>query len=182
MYRRPIDYDRGADGGRAAAELTRSDLAAPHDHAFRLDLRATDDHDAVAQTRPGRAVTHTVAVRVGHDVVHRGEPSHELAVIARCTEVGERLACARELAHVAPVRVRAEVDHRDVQRSTAAILGHPLRSLVAAARFAAEAEEPLQPGWLVMAGGASHAEALKPGLYVECEVQNLGRCSFSVVE
>jgi 2-oxo-3-hexenedioate decarboxylase len=66
--------------------------------------------------------------------------------------------------------------------STAAILGHPLRSLVAAARFAAEAEEPLKPGWLVMAGGASHAEALKPGLYVECEVQNLGRCSFSVVE
>src|SRR5215472_12765145 len=66
--------------------------------------------------------------------------------------------------------------------STAAILGHPLRSLVAAARFAAQADEPLKPGWLVMAGGASHAEALKPGLYVECEVQNLGRCSFSVVE
>jgi len=30
--------------------------------------------------------------------------------------------------------------------STAAILGHPLRSLVAAARFAAQAEEPLEPG------------------------------------
>jgi 2-oxo-3-hexenedioate decarboxylase len=66
--------------------------------------------------------------------------------------------------------------------STAAILGHPLRSLVAAARFAAEAGEPLQPGWIVMAGGASHAEALRPGLYVESEVQNLGRCSFNVVE
>jgi 2-oxo-3-hexenedioate decarboxylase len=66
--------------------------------------------------------------------------------------------------------------------STAAILGHPLRSLVAAARFADEANEPLLPGWIVMAGGASHAEALKPGLWVECEVQNLGRCGFSVVE
>jgi 2-oxo-3-hexenedioate decarboxylase len=66
--------------------------------------------------------------------------------------------------------------------STAAILGHPLRSLVAAARFAAEAEEPLRPGWMVMAGGASHAEALRTGLWVECEVQNLGRCGFSVVE
>ena len=65
--------------------------------------------------------------------------------------------------------------------STAAILGHPLRSLVAAARFAAEANEPLKPGWIVMAGGASHAEALKAGLWVECEVQNLGRCGFSVV-
>jgi 2-oxo-3-hexenedioate decarboxylase len=66
--------------------------------------------------------------------------------------------------------------------STAAILGHPLRSLVAAARFADEANEPLLPGWMVMAGGASHAEALKPGLWVECEVQNLGRCGFSVAE
>jgi len=66
--------------------------------------------------------------------------------------------------------------------STAAILGHPLRSLVAAARFADEANEPLLPGWIVMAGGASHAEALKPGLWVECEVQNLGRTGFSVVE
>jgi 2-oxo-3-hexenedioate decarboxylase len=66
--------------------------------------------------------------------------------------------------------------------STAAILGHPLRSLVAAARFADEANEPLLPGWIVMAGGASHAEALKPGLWVECEVQNLGRCGFSVAE
>src|SRR6202049_1750095 len=66
--------------------------------------------------------------------------------------------------------------------SPAAILGNPFRSLVAAARFAAEADEPLQSGWIVMAGGASHAEALKPGLYVECEVQNLGRCSFTVAE
>jgi 2-oxo-3-hexenedioate decarboxylase len=53
---------------------------------------------------------------------------------------------------------------------------------VAAARFAAEADEPLQPGWIVMAGGASHAEALSPGLWVECEVQHLGRTGFSVVE
>jgi len=66
--------------------------------------------------------------------------------------------------------------------STAAILGHPLRALVAAARFAGEAGEPLLPGWIVMAGGASHAEALKPGLWVQCEVQNLGRTGFSVVE
>jgi 2-oxo-3-hexenedioate decarboxylase len=66
--------------------------------------------------------------------------------------------------------------------STAAILGNPLRSLVAAARFAAEADEPLQPGWIVMAGGASHAETLRPGLWVECEVQHLGRCGFTVAE
>ena len=66
--------------------------------------------------------------------------------------------------------------------STAAILGNPLRSLVAAARFAAQDDEPLQPGWIVMLGGASHAEALAPGIWVECEVQHLGRCGFTVTE
>lgn len=66
--------------------------------------------------------------------------------------------------------------------STAAILGHPLRSLVAAARFAAEANEPLQQGWVVMAGGATAAEALAPGTWVECEIQGLGRVGFSIAE
>ena len=66
--------------------------------------------------------------------------------------------------------------------STAAILGNPVRSLVAAARFAALADEPLLPGWVVMAGGASHAEALLPGIWVDCEVHQLGRCGFSVTE
>jgi 2-oxo-3-hexenedioate decarboxylase len=64
--------------------------------------------------------------------------------------------------------------------STAAILGNPLRSLVAAARFAATAEEPLQPGWIVLAGGASAAEALSPETWIECEVQRLGRVGFTV--
>ena len=64
--------------------------------------------------------------------------------------------------------------------TTAAILGHPLRSLVAAARFAAEAGEPLEAGWIVMAGGATAAEALSPGLWVETEIQDIGRVAFSV--
>jgi 2-oxo-3-hexenedioate decarboxylase len=64
--------------------------------------------------------------------------------------------------------------------SSAAILGHPLRSLVAAARFAAEANEPLQAGWVVMAGGATAAEALQPGTWVEMEVQHLGRVGFNL--
>lgn len=64
--------------------------------------------------------------------------------------------------------------------STAAILGNPLRALAAAARFAAEADEPLQPGWIVMAGGATAAEALVPNTWVECEVQGLGRVGFTI--
>jgi len=64
--------------------------------------------------------------------------------------------------------------------STAAILGHPLRSLVAAARFAAETDEPLQTGWIVMAGAGSEAQALSGGIWVQCEIQHLGRTGFSV--
>lgn len=76
-----------------------------------------------------------------------------------------------------------EFDFRPVQiGSSAAILGHPARSLVAAARLAAEAEETLQPGWIVMAGGATAAEALRPGVHVRNSVESLGSVSFSVTE
>ena len=72
-------------------------------------------------------------------------------------------------------------DGRPVQiGSTAAIMGHPLRSLVAAARFAAEAGEPLQTGWIVMAGGATAAEAMSPNQHVEMEMENMGRVSFTM--
>ena len=72
-------------------------------------------------------------------------------------------------------------DGRPVQiGSSAAILGHPLRSLVAAARMAADGGERLEAGWIIMAGGATAAEALRPGIFVEAEVQHLGRVAFSV--
>lgn len=63
--------------------------------------------------------------------------------------------------------------------STAAILGHPIRALVAAARLAAEHGERLEAGSLVMAGGATAAAALKPGTAVRCEMQLLGSVSFT---
>ena len=64
--------------------------------------------------------------------------------------------------------------------STAAILGHPLRSLVAAARLAAAAGEPLQAGAVVMAGGATAAEWIKPGSYVSIEMERFGHAGFHV--
>lgn len=64
--------------------------------------------------------------------------------------------------------------------STAAILGNPIRSLVAAARLAARAGEPLQAGDVVMAGGATAAEALAIGQHVRLEVQHLGQADFHV--
>ncbi|HEX7784457.1 MAG TPA: fumarylacetoacetate hydrolase family protein [Sphingobium sp.] len=64
--------------------------------------------------------------------------------------------------------------------SSAAILGHPIRSLVAAARLAEEAGEPLQAGDIVMAGGATVATALSPGQHVRVSVQRLGSAEFRV--
>jgi 2-oxo-3-hexenedioate decarboxylase len=66
--------------------------------------------------------------------------------------------------------------------STAGILGNPLRSLVAAARLSAAAGEPLQAGWLVMAGGATAAEPLRPGQHILLEMQGLGRVEFNTTE
>ena len=76
-----------------------------------------------------------------------------------------------------------EFDGRPVQiGSSAAILGHPLRSLAAASRLSSEAGEPLKAGWIVMAGGATAAEALRPGVHVRNMVQDLGFVGISVAK
>lgn len=65
--------------------------------------------------------------------------------------------------------------------SSAAILGNPVRSLVSAARLAEAAGEPLKAGDIVMAGGATAAEALAVGHHVRLSVQRLGTVEFRVV-
>lgn len=75
------------------------------------------------------------------------------------------------------------INGRPVQiGSTAALLGNPLRSLVAAARLSAKAGEPLQAGWIVLAGGATSAEWIKPGQYVSVDMQGIGKAGFHVAE
>lgn len=59
--------------------------------------------------------------------------------------------------------------------STAAALGHPLRSLCHAARLA---KNPLPPGSIILSGGASAAESLTRGRYIQAEFQNLGTVGF----
>ena len=44
----------------------------------------------------------------------------------------------------------------------------------------AEDGERLEAGWIVLAGGATAAEALTPGVTVRNSVENLGSVSFSV--
>lgn len=66
--------------------------------------------------------------------------------------------------------------------STAAILGHPVRSLVSAARMVASAGETLNPGDIVLAGGATAAIPMAAGQAVTLDVQNMGTVAFNVVE
>ncbi|MCJ9712179.1 fumarylacetoacetate hydrolase family protein, partial [Bordetella hinzii] len=73
------------------------------------------------------------------------------------------------------------IDGRAVQvGSTAALLGDPLRSLVAAARVSAEAGEPLEAGWIVLAGGATPAEWIHPGQHISMRMQGLGSVGFQL--
>lgn len=74
-----------------------------------------------------------------------------------------------------------EFDGNPVQMgSSAAILGNPYRSLAAAARVAGEAEIELQAGWIVLAGASTAAEALKPGVHVKLNTEQLGAAEFTV--
>jgi 2-oxo-3-hexenedioate decarboxylase len=82
---------------------------------------------------------------------------------------------------VANLGLVLEVDGQVAQiGSTAAILGHPLRSLVAAARLVGAAGERLEAGDLLMAGGATEAVPLGPGSRVRLEMERLGSVAFSL--
>jgi 2-oxo-3-hexenedioate decarboxylase len=76
-----------------------------------------------------------------------------------------------------------EADGRAVQvGSTAAILGHPVRSLVAAARMVARAGEVLKPGDIILAGGATAAHPLGIGMHIRAVFQGLGAVGITVTE
>lgn len=72
--------------------------------------------------------------------------------------------------------VLLELDGRPVETgSTAAILGHPLRALAAAARLAGS----LEPGTVILAGAATAAVPLPPGAHVRASVTGLGAVQFT---
>ena len=66
--------------------------------------------------------------------------------------------------------------------SSAAILGDPVRSLVEASRMVAEAGLTLQPGWIVLAGGATAAHPLTVGDSIRVAVEDLGAVQFHVAD
>lgn len=82
---------------------------------------------------------------------------------------------------VADVPMVMNVDGAVVETgSSAAILGDPIRSLVAAARLAGAAGLTLQPGWTVMLGGATAAAAIGSARAVSLDAGHLGRVGFTI--
>ncbi|MEV0600415.1 fumarylacetoacetate hydrolase family protein [Streptomyces sp. NPDC050315] len=87
------------------------------------------------------------------------------------------------VAGLADLGMALEVDGRPAETgSSAAILGHPLRSLVAAARLAAEAGLVLEAGWVVLAGAPTAAVPLEPGRHVRVNAGGLGRVEVTTAQ
>lgn len=96
--------------------------------------------------------------------------SLEDVVADNCSSAGLVVGSwSRRFDGLANAGVRLQLDGRDVQiGSTAAILGHPLRAVVQASRLLHAAGMALPAGSLIMAGAATAAEALRPGVHVRC--------------
>lgn len=80
------------------------------------------------------------------------------------------------------LKMTLEINGEVVQSgSSAAILGDPWESVVAATRLASQYGLKLPIGSYIMAGAATPAEYLKPGMKVHSETETLGSCGFEVV-
>lgn len=79
------------------------------------------------------------------------------------------------------LNISLEFDGKPVQTgSSNAILGDPVEALMAASRLCAEQGLELKKGWILMAGGATAAEALDEGVSVKAVVEKLSTPSFNV--
>ncbi len=84
---------------------------------------------------------------------------------------------------VSNVGITLEADGRPVQiGSAAAILGNPIRSLVAAARLITQSGECIRAGHIVMAGGATAAHHLAVGMAIRGVFSGMGQVGFTVGE
>lgn len=94
--------------------------------------------------------------------------------------VGEWVAPDQDISDLA---IKMLFDDQVVQcGSTAAILENPVQSLVEAARLVALEGMVLKKGWVILAGSATAAEALRPNVRVTCETDELGSLYINVID
>lgn len=116
------------------------------------------------------------------DAIRVSQQYSEDVVADNCSSAGLVVgAWSRKFDALDNAGVRMQINGRNVQvGSTAAILGQPLRSIVQASRLLHGAGMSLPAGSLIMAGAATAAEALAPGMTVECHIGS-GRSSLGSV-
>lgn len=96
---------------------------------------------------------------------------------------GQKMVKPADLVDLGNLGILLELNGRPVQfGSSAAILGHPGRSLVELVKLLHEQGEILPAGSIVLAGGATAAVALSAGDHVRAVYQELGTMEFSVAE
>jgi 2-oxo-3-hexenedioate decarboxylase len=96
---------------------------------------------------------------------------------------GQKLVKPADVKDLGNLGIILELNGRPVQfGSSAAILGHPGRSLVDLVKLLHAQGQILPAGSLVLAGGATAAVALSPGDHVRAVYQELGTVEFSVEE
>lgn len=95
--------------------------------------------------------------------------------------LGQKLLRPGEVKDLGNLGIVLELNGRPVQfGSSAAILGHPARSLVDLVKLLHTQGESLPAGSVVLAGGATAAVALSPGDQVRAVYQELGSVEFFV--
>ncbi|MFK7929695.1 MAG: 2-keto-4-pentenoate hydratase [Myxococcota bacterium] len=131
-------------------------------------------------TTPAQALTHVEAVAPAMEIIDSRYKDFKFSlsdVVADNSSSSSFVLgkwCSPDL-DMSNLGMVCEVDGRPVQiGSTAAILGHPLRSLVAASRIAAEHGLELKAGWTVMAGAATAATFIKPGQHLRVVAEKMG--------
>lgn len=135
---------------------------------------------------PAEAMTHVAAVAPAIEIIDSRYANFKFSledVVADNTSASGYVLgqWARPDTDMSNLGMVLEFNGRAVEiGSSAAILGHPGRSLAEAARFAAETDDELQPGYIVLAGAAAAAVALSPGISVKLTVEALGSVGFNV--
>ena len=99
----------------------------------------------------------------------------EDVVADNCSSAGLVVgAWSRQFDRLGNAGVNVAFDGRSVlSGSTAAILGHPLRSVVQVSRLLGACERSLPAGSLIMAGAATAAQALLPNSHVRCDINGV---------
>ena len=100
--------------------------------------------------------------------------------LARRYERGERRVGVKMGFTSRAKMVQMGLDEMIWGRLTDAMLGHPLRSLVAAARLVTQRGEQLNAGDIVLAGAATAAETMTGKRFVQLTVEKLGKVSFTI--